>query len=114
MRQMARWCFRHRWIVVIAWVGVIVASNAIERSVGATYNDNFSLPQTESHKASRLLALSAPRLSGDTEEVVMALRSGRVTDPEARAAFGALLGQLSRLPHVTEIQSPYAAGGASQ
>jgi RND superfamily putative drug exporter len=114
MRSLARWCFRHRWIVVIAWVGVIIAANAAEQSVGATYNDNFSLSQTESHQADRLLALSAPKLSGDTEEVVIAVRSGRVTDPAPRAAFGALLGRLSQLPHVTEIQSPYAAGGASQ
>ena len=114
MRPLARWCYRHRWIVMIAWVGVIIAANALESSVGATYNDNFSLPQTESHKADRLLALSAPRLSGDTEEVVIALRGGRVTDPAPRAAFGALLERLGRLPHVTAIQSPYGAGAAGQ
>jgi RND superfamily putative drug exporter len=114
MRPLARWCFRHRWIVVIAWIGVIVAANAIEASAGASYNDNFSLRQTESHKADRLLALSAPRLSGDTEEVVIATRQGRVTDPAPQARFDALLAELSRLPHVSEIQSPYGPGGASQ
>jgi putative drug exporter of the RND superfamily len=86
--------------------------HAIEPSAGATYSDNFSLPQTESHRANRLLALSAPRLSGDTEEVVIALDSGRVTDPAARAALRTLLGRLSRLPHVTAIQSPDTPGGA--
>jgi len=99
---------------VIAWIGVVVAVNAIESSAGATYNDNFSLRQTESHQADRLLALSAPSISGDTEEVVIATRQGRVTDPAPRARFDALLAELSRLPNVSEIQSPYGPGGASQ
>jgi len=85
---------------VIAWIGVVVAVNAIESSAGATYNDNFSLRQTESHQADRLLALSAPSISGDTEEVVIATRQGRVTDPAPRARFDALLAELSRLPNV--------------
>jgi RND superfamily putative drug exporter len=114
MRPLARWCYRHRWIVVIAWLGVIVAANAIEASTGAAYNDNFSLPQTESHRADRLLSQSAPRLSGDTEEVVIAVRRGRVTDPGARTALGSLLARLSRLAHVTAVQSPYSPAGAGQ
>jgi RND superfamily putative drug exporter len=100
--------------VVIAWIGVIVAVNAIERADGTNFNDNFSLRQTESHKAQRLLAASAPRLSGDTEEVVIYTAHGRVTDAAPRAHFDALLAELSRMPHVSQIQSPYSSHGASQ
>jgi RND superfamily putative drug exporter len=100
--------------VLVAWVAAIAAANALEMSAGATYNDNFSLRQTESHHASRLLAQSAPRLSGDTEEVVISTPRGHVTDPAPRAAFGRLLSELSGLPHVSEIQSPYAAAGKNQ
>jgi RND superfamily putative drug exporter len=99
---------------VIAWIAAIVAANALEMSAGATYNDNFSLSQTESHKANRLLAINAPRLSGDTDEVVIATRAARVTDAAPRAAYDRLLAELSRLPHVSEIQSPYAARGQRQ
>lgn len=101
MRALARWCYRHRWVVAIAWICAIVAANAIRASAGTNYNDNFSLSQTESYKADKLLALSAPRLSGDTEEIVIAVKRGRVTDPVPEAAFRVLLGRLSRLPHVT-------------
>jgi RND superfamily putative drug exporter len=100
--------------VLVAWVAAIAAANVLEMGAGATYNDNFSLRQTESHRASRLLAQSAPRLSGDTDEVVISTPRGHVTDPAPRAAFGQLLGRLSRLPHVSEIQSPYAAAGKNQ
>ena len=99
---------------MIAWIGVVVAVTAIKVEHRRDLNDNFSLHQTESHQASRLLAQSAPRLSGDTEEVVIASRTGPVTAPAARARFGALLARLARLPHVTEIQSPYGPHGSSQ
>jgi putative drug exporter of the RND superfamily len=114
VRGLARWCYRHRWIVVIAWIGVVVAVNAIESSAGTNFNDNFSLRQTESHKAQRLLAQSAPRLSGDTEEVVIYTAHGHVTDAAPRARFDALLAELSRMPHVSEVQSPYGSHGAGQ
>jgi RND superfamily putative drug exporter len=114
VRGLARWCYRHRWIVVIAWIGVVVAVNAIESSAGTNFNDNFSLRQTESHKAQRLLAAAAPRLSGDTEEVVIYTAHGRVTEPAPRAHFDVLLAKLSRMPHVSEVQSPYGSHGTSQ
>jgi RND superfamily putative drug exporter len=100
--------------VVAAWIVAVLAANALEMSAGATYNDNFSLRQTESHQASRLLAQTAPKLSGDTEEVVISTPHGHVTDAGARAAFAGLLSELSRLPHVSEIQSPYTTAGQHQ
>jgi RND superfamily putative drug exporter len=114
VRGLARWCFHHRWIVVIAWIGVIVAVNALESSAGTNFNDNFSLHQTESHKAQRLLASSAPQVSGDTEEVVIYTAHGRVTDAAPRARFDVLLAELSRMPHVSEVESPYGRHGANQ
>jgi putative drug exporter of the RND superfamily len=114
VRGLARWCYHHRWIVVIAWIGLIVAVNAIERAAGTNFNDNFSLRQTESHQAQRLLAASARRLSGDTEEVVIYTPHGRVTDSAPRAHFDALLAELGRMPYVSVIQSPYGRHDASQ
>ena len=45
MRTLARWCFTHRRIVVLAWIAALAGSTAIHSAAGSVYNDNFKLPQ---------------------------------------------------------------------
>lgn len=113
MRSIASWCYRHRIVVVVLWVVAVAAVNVIESGVGSAYTDSFKLPHTESFDAVRLLQRAAPRVSGDTEQVV-AVSHGRVSDPAVRARTQTLLAALARQPHVSAVQSPFAAGGARQ
>ena len=46
MASFARWCYRHRIIVVIVWLVVLVSVIGIERAVGSAYSNNFTLPGT--------------------------------------------------------------------
>jgi putative drug exporter of the RND superfamily len=114
VRGLARWCYTHRWIVVAVWIVAVVGVNVIESSAGSAYSDNFKLPHTDSFDAVTLLQHNAPKLSGDTEHVVIAVNHGRITDPAPRAQFTALLSTLSHVPHVTTIASPYGPHGAKQ
>lgn len=61
MTTLARWCFRHRALTVLAWVlllvGLAVGSKA---AGGAAYADAFSLAGTQSTKATDLLQRSVP------------------------------------------------------
>jgi putative drug exporter of the RND superfamily len=114
MRSLARWCFVHRRIVLLAWIVGLVGLTALHSAAGSAYSDNFKLPHTESFDAVRLLQRNAPKVSGDTEQVVIAVDSGKVTDPGPRAKFETLLGKLSHFPHVTTIASPYTVAGARQ
>ena len=115
MRAIARWCHRHRLVVLAAWLIALLAFGALQRAVGSDYADDFNLPQTQSAEASTLLHRSDPRRSGDTDQLVMAVDRGSVADPAARARMEALLAKIRRLPHVTSIGSPYAgARGAAQ
>ncbi len=114
MRNLARTCFRHRRIVLAAWVAGLLVLTAIHSAAGSAYSDNFRLSGTQSFDAINLLQHAAPRASGDTEQVVIAVTHGRVTDPAVRARVQSALARVAQLPHVTEISSPYAATGASQ
>jgi putative drug exporter of the RND superfamily len=105
MRQIARWCFRHRWLVVAAWLIVAVGVNAAHAALGSNYAQNFTLPHTQSEEAIALLQRSAPTASGDTDQLVVATVRGRVTDSAVRARLDRLLAKVVRLPHVTEIGS---------
>jgi putative drug exporter of the RND superfamily len=114
MRRLARWCFHHRIIVLLAWVAAVAGLNALESGVGSAYTDNFKLPHTQSFDAVALLQRDVPKASGDTEQIVIATKQGRLTDPAIRAKVLALLASTVKQPHVTTIGSPYTTTGAKQ
>src|SRR5438270_2008385 len=107
MRTLAGWCHRHRILVVAVWLLAAAAATAAEAASGSAYSDNFKLPHTESFAAVQLLQRYAPRASGDTEQVVVAVRQGTVSAPAIRAQMDSLLAEVARRPHVAGVVSPY-------
>ncbi|HWC37251.1 MAG TPA: MMPL family transporter, partial [Acidimicrobiales bacterium] len=115
MRTIATWCFRHRRVVVAAWLLALVALFGISSAVGSAYSNTFTLPHTESTKAIDLLRAASPRQSGDTDQIVVATKTGTtIDDPVVRSQVDAMLARVSTLPHVTTIVSPYSPAGANQ
>ncbi len=114
MRSLARWCFTHRRIVVLAWIAALVGVTAIHAAAGSSYSDNFSLPQTQSFDAVRLLQRNAPKVSGDVDQIVIAVKNGKVTDAAPRAKTRRLLSRIEQLPHVASVASPFDPAAKSQ
>jgi RND superfamily putative drug exporter len=110
----ARWCYRHRVIVVIAWLVVLFSVAGIERAVGSAYSNTFSLPGTESSRAQELLTSALPKQAGDSDTIVWRVNRGSVTDPAVQAQIGALLKQVAASPSVAAVRSPYVPTGAAQ
>ena len=82
MRTLAGWCVRHRRLVVLLWIAVLVVSVFTVKSVGTAYSNNFNFPHTQSFDAINLLKSVAPAQSGDTEQVVFGTSDGgSLTDP---------------------------------
>jgi putative drug exporter of the RND superfamily len=114
MRTLATWCFRHRVLTVIAWIVALVALNGLHSLTGSAYTDNLTLPQTGSFQAMRLLDHSTPRASGETDQLVIAVSQGKVTDAAVRARAERVFAQVARLPHIATVASPYTPQGAKQ
>ena len=114
MRPLARWCFRRRRIVLAAWLVALIGLTAIHTGAGSNFRDSFSLPGTQSFEALSLLQHNAPQQSGDHEQIVIAVKRGRVTNPAVRSQVRSMLAAVGRLPHVTVIGSPYAPGATRQ
>jgi putative drug exporter of the RND superfamily len=112
--RLARFCIDHRRAVVVGWVLVVIAVTAIASTVGTRYASNFSLPGTESQRATDLLQRDFPAQAGDTDQIVIAARQGSVTAPAVKARIAPMLARVSRLPHVSGVISPYSAAGARQ
>jgi putative drug exporter of the RND superfamily len=109
--RVARWCVRHRRRALIAWVVLLLAVLGVSSAVGTRQADQFTLKGTESQRAQDLLKREFPAQSGDVDQIVFHARQGRITDRAIRARITAALARVARLPHVTGVTSPYAAGG---
>src|SRR5271155_5760911 len=114
MRGLARWCIAHRRRVVVACLAVAILATVLAQSVGPNYVSVFSLPGTDSQRASDLLKQEFKAQSGDVDTVVFHVSQGTVDSPAVRAAIVPLLSHLSTLPHVAAIVSPYTLAGAVQ
>ena len=115
MRTLAGWCVNHRRLVLLIWAIVLVVSLGLSNAVGTAYSNSFSFPKTESADAIKLLQASAPKDSGDTEQIVFATSGGaKVTDPAVKASIEKMMGEVQKLPHVGRVASPYTPEGATQ
>ena len=110
--RLTRFCIDHRRFVILGWIAVAIAALALSSAVGSRYATNFSLPGTESQRAADLLKRDFPAQAGDSDQIVFAAKQGKVSDPAVRARITPMLASVAKLPHVTGVVSPYAAGGA--
>jgi RND superfamily putative drug exporter len=114
VRSLASWCFRHRKLVVALWLVALVAASGLSRAAGTSYSNSFELPKTQSTEAIQLLEAASPKVAGDNEQIVFATSGGsQVTDAAVKARITAMLRKVAKVPHVTEIASPYGPGGST-
>jgi putative drug exporter of the RND superfamily len=112
MRTLAGWCVFHRRIVLACWAGLLIFFLVVGNIVGATWANSFTLPNTPSAQAIKLLESVAPQKSGDVEQIVFTTSGGlKVTDPAVEARINTMIGRIKALPHVTTVTSPYSAAG---
>ncbi|MGP0030144.1 MAG: MMPL family transporter [Acidimicrobiales bacterium] len=101
MRTLAGWCVHHRRLVVLIWFVILVAALGFGTSIGSDYSNSFSLPNTQSTDAIKLLQAEVPKSSGDVEQVVFETTGGaKVTDPDIQARISEMTTKLKALPHV--------------
>ncbi|WP_093790436.1 MMPL family transporter [Streptomyces sp. cf124] len=107
---MARWCFRHRLVVLLLWVGTVFGVGFAGGSAGTDYANVFSLPDTDSKHAYDLMDKAFPDRAGDTDTVVWKVDRGTVDDDSVRSRIAPALAEIGRMPGVGDVTSPYDAG----
>src|SRR5919197_2538619 len=112
MRSLARWCFRHKFVVLAIWVVALFVLGGLSASAGTGYTDSFSLPGTESTTAFNLLKDNFKTESTDTNQVVFAAKD--VNDPAIKARIKQTLARIAKGPHVERVDSPFAPGAAAR
>ena len=66
LKRITSWSFRHRRIVVVAWIAVLVAINLVAMAFGGENRQEFMSPGTDSKAAIDLLDERFPAQAGDT------------------------------------------------
>ncbi len=108
MATFARWCYRHRIIVVVAWVLVLLAVVGAERAAATPTPTTSGCPAPTRTRALTLLSTALPSQSGDTDQIVWHVRHGSVNDPQVQARIKTLLAKVAATGGVNAVQSPYS------
>ncbi|GAB3266267.1 MMPL family transporter [Kineosporia babensis] len=114
MSALARWCYQHRYVVLGLWVALLVALGTTTAVRGTSYQDDFSLPGSESFTALELLEEASPAQAGDTGQIVFHTENGLVSDAAVQQRVSPMLAEIAELPHVAAVTSPYDEAGAGQ
>ena len=102
--RLARWVVHHRALAIGAWVALLVGLLALSGAAGSRYAETFSLPGTDSQRAYDLLKADFPGQSGDSDQIVLHARDGRIADHAAQVE--PMLARVARLPHVSHVSRP--------
>ncbi|MFG3658242.1 MMPL family transporter [Streptomyces sp. NPDC047706] len=112
---MARWCYRHRLVVLVLWVGALFGLGFTATTAGTDYANVFSLPNTDSKRAYDLMEKAFPESAGDTGTVVWKVEEGTVRDAEVRSRIEPALAEIGGMDGVGQVVGPYAGErGAAQ
>lgn len=108
MARLSHWTQRRPWIAILLWVLVFGASIGASGAVGSAFEDDFSMPGTESQELADLLEERAPEANDVSVQVVFA-----ADDVAAeRDRVDALLAEIAGMPGVASVNDPYAEYGA--
>ncbi|MFD5894221.1 MMPL family transporter [Streptomyces sp. NPDC060366] len=110
MEAWARWCYRHKLVVLVLWVGALTGVGAAGSAAGGDYANMFGIPGTDSSRAYERMAEVFPESAGDSVSVVWRVDSGAVGDAAVRDRLEPVLARIGSLPGVGDVAGPYGAG----
>jgi RND superfamily putative drug exporter len=106
-----RWCSRHHWPVIGAWIVLAVALLAISSATGSKTSENLTLPGTGSTQATELLEENLPDQAYGSNPLVLEAPAGsKLSEPKYAKAVEETVKNLQRQPDVNSAMSPLAPG----
>ena len=112
-QSLARWCFRHRWLVVAFWILALIGTNVAGAAVGAAFNSEFDSLDSDSARGFEVLnEYFEGAGSGFGGALVFESIDG-FDDPEMMASMNALFDEVAAIEDLTVV-SPFSPLGAGQ
>ena len=108
--SLGRWCYRHPWRVLIAWLLIIVTIAGASGGVGAAYGGTPAAPDAESSLGADILDAHFGRIGAVISGRIVFRAEQGVDDPAVRASMTELFERVEAVEGVT-VGSPYAPDG---
>jgi RND superfamily putative drug exporter len=113
--RLAGMSYRHRRLVLVGWLVVILAVVSLGLLSGGRTVDNFTVPGTQSQQALTQLQDALPALAAPSTQVVFAgTGTAKVTGLAQRAAIATSITRLRSGPQVASVSDPFASGLVSK
>lgn len=103
--RLGRWCARHRLLVVILWLGLLIGASVGNHALGGAYSDNFNLPGTPAQQGSDLLQAHRSS-SGSQGSGQIVLTTGSGTLAQHSVAIQESMTEVQKLPDVLSASDP--------
>jgi putative drug exporter of the RND superfamily len=104
-----RWCSRHHWPVIGAWVLLAIVLVVIGQASGSKTSENLTLPGTGSTQATELLEENLPEQAYGSNPLVLEAPAGsKLSEPKYAKAVEETAKNLEALPDVNSAKSPLA------
>ncbi|MFE7583311.1 MMPL family transporter [Streptomyces gardneri] len=107
MAAIARWCIRHRLVVVLLWLLALGGVGTGAVLAGSAYSNDYEVPGTESGRATALLERGFHGLGGDSDTIVWHTEQGSVRADAVEQRMTAMLDKAAELPGIAAVTSPY-------
>ena len=116
MTSLIGFVIKYRKITVLAWVALAIGISLISQSMGTSYSDSNSLPNSESKIAQELMASSQGQASGSSSgsgSSVQIVFGSKDNVKLTAADIDPVLAKLSQLRYVSEAKSPFEINSRS-
>jgi putative drug exporter of the RND superfamily len=101
--------FRHRKVVVVAWLLVLVLVTLAGRMAGSRFTTDLTGGNTQAQQAATFLRQNFPAQSGDVAQVVFQTKAA-LSSAVDRTRVNRTLASLASLPYVESVRGPYSPG----
>jgi RND superfamily putative drug exporter len=108
-----RFCSRHHYPVIAAWVVLAIALLAIGHASGSKTSENLTLPGTDSTVATELLEDNLPQQAYGSNPLVLEAVKGKLTEPQYAQPVAETVKRLEAIHYVNSAVSPLSKEGAA-
>jgi RND superfamily putative drug exporter len=109
--KLGRTAARRPWVVLAVWVVVLLAVSGLRHQFGGTFDNDYTVPGSQSSTGLDLLDHKFPEKSGYTGSIVFHAKTGQVS-ADAQAVSTSMAA-VAKLPHVVSASDPLSAKNSS-
>lgn len=106
LEGVGRFSARRHWVVILAWLIVLLVLLGLRSTFGGTFVNNYTVPGSQSSQGLDLLQKQFPSQGGYAGQIVFHAKSGTVSAQST--AVNAAMTNVAKLPRVLAANSPLA------